>query len=72
VIKRSLNIDPDIGELWTIREVMETLKVSRMTVFRMIKSGELETVKVSTHVRITDRSLKALVHNNLDREEPQP
>ena len=38
----------------TVAEVADTLRVSTMTVYRLIKSGELRAVRVGKSYRLTD------------------
>jgi excisionase family DNA binding protein len=42
----------------TLPEVAERLKVSRRTVYRWIKSGELDAYKFANEYRITESALK--------------
>ena len=42
----------------TLPEVAERLKVSRRTVYRWIKSGDLEAYQFGREYRITDSALK--------------
>lgn len=39
-------------ELLTAREVAEVMRVSKMTVYRLIKAGELPAIRVGRHLRI--------------------
>jgi excisionase family DNA binding protein len=39
-------------ELLTAREVAEVMRVSTMTVYRLIKAGELPAIRVGKHLRI--------------------
>ena len=39
-------------DLLTPREVAEVMRVSTMTVYRLIKSGELPAMRVGKHLRI--------------------
>jgi excisionase family DNA binding protein len=39
-------------DLLTPREVAEVMRVSTMTVYRLIKSGELPAIRVGKHLRI--------------------
>jgi excisionase family DNA binding protein len=41
----------------TVAEVAETLRVSTMTVYRLIKSGELRAVRVGKSYRLTEEDL---------------
>jgi excisionase family DNA binding protein len=46
-------------DLLTTREVAEAIRVSTMTVYRLIKSGELPAIRVGRHLRIRRRDLLA-------------
>lgn len=46
-----------IPKLMTIQEVMESLKVSRSTIYRLIDAGLLRRVKVGGASRITEESV---------------
>lgn len=39
-------------DLLTPREVAEVMRVSTMTVYRLIKSGELPAIRVGKHLRL--------------------
>jgi excisionase family DNA binding protein len=39
-------------DLLTPREVAEVMRVSTMTVYRLIKSGEMPAIRVGKHLRI--------------------
>jgi excisionase family DNA binding protein len=43
--------------LLTVKEVAETMRVSTMTVYRLIKAGELAAIRVGKHFRIRDADL---------------
>lgn len=45
--------------LLTVREVAETMRVSTMTVYRLIKAHELSATRVGKHFRIRRRDLVA-------------
>ncbi len=42
------------GRLLTVAEVADTLRVSSMTVYRMIKAGELRAIRVGKHYRVRE------------------
>jgi excisionase family DNA binding protein len=46
-------------ELLTAREVAELMRVSTMTVYRLIKSGELPAIRVGKHLRIRRDDVEA-------------
>ncbi len=39
-------------ELLTVREVAQTMRVSTMTVYRLIRAGSLPAIRVGKHFRI--------------------
>lgn len=45
--------------LYTVAEVAEHMRVSNMTVYRLIKAGELGAVRVGKNYRIRERDLTA-------------
>ncbi len=51
-------------ELLTAREVAEVMRVSTMTVYRLIKAGELPAIRVGKHLRIR----RDAVEGYLDRQ----
>ena len=40
------------GDLLTVGEVAETMRVSNMTVYRLIKAGDLPAIRVGKNFRI--------------------
>lgn len=45
------------GPLLTVAEVAEVLRVSNMTVYRLIKAGELPALRVGKNYRIREADL---------------
>ena len=43
--------------LLTVREVAGTMRVSNMTVYRLIRAGELPAIRVGKHFRIRENEL---------------
>ena len=43
--------------LLTVREVAETMRVSNMTVYRLIRAGDLPAIRVGKHFRIREHEL---------------
>ena len=43
---------------FTVDEIAERLKVSRMTVYRWIKAGQLGAYKIGGEFRITERDIE--------------
>lgn len=42
------------GRLFTVAEVAEVMRVSNMTVYRLIKSGQLAAIRVGKNYRIRE------------------
>lgn len=40
----------------TVQEVADELRVSKMTVYRMVHSGEIRSMRVGRSIRITDEA----------------
>jgi excisionase family DNA binding protein len=51
-----------------VSEIAEILRVSKMTVYRLVHSGELESVRVGRCFRVTDMT----VANYLKRGQESP
>jgi excisionase family DNA binding protein len=49
------------GGLLTVAEVAAVMRVSNMTVYRLIKAGELPAVRVGKNYRIRERDLEAFL-----------
>jgi excisionase family DNA binding protein len=50
-----------IGPVLTVAEVAGALRVSSMTVYRLIKSGELPALRVGKNIRIRTSDLDAFL-----------
>jgi excisionase family DNA binding protein len=55
---------PDRG-LLTVREVADAMRVSTMTVYRLIKAGELRAIRVGKHFRIKNGDLVAYLDSRM-------
>jgi excisionase family DNA binding protein len=49
---------PMLGKFFTVAEVARQLRVSNMTVYRLIKSGQLPAVRVGRGYRIRDDDVR--------------
>ena len=59
------------GRLFTVAEVAEAMRVSNMTVYRLIKSGELPALRVGKGYRIFESDLDHFLSERSVRvEEP--
>lgn len=48
-------------KLYTLKEVEEILKVTQRTLYRYIKEGNLQAVKVGREWRVTHEALQAFI-----------
>jgi excisionase family DNA binding protein len=56
-------------QLWTVAEVAEHMRVSNMTVYRLIKSGDLPAIRVGKNYRIRSRDLVAYLESSTTTPE---
>ena len=57
--------------LWTVTEVAGHMRVSNMTVYRLIKAGDLPAIRVGKNYRIRGRDLLAYLEaSSTRRDEP--
>jgi excisionase family DNA binding protein len=47
----------------TVTEVAEHMRVSRMTVYRMIKQGELPAIRIGTRYRVTEQDVDSYLRS---------
>jgi excisionase family DNA binding protein len=57
------------GRLFTVAEVAEVMRVSNMTVYRLIKSGELPALRVGKGIRIFEADLDQFLSDRSVRVE---
>ena len=61
---------PLVGPLLTVAEVADVLRVSNMTVYRLIKAGQLPALRVGKNYRIRSNDLdEFLVNGTADVDE---
>ena len=62
----------DDHQLMTIKEVAEYLRISKATVFRLMRNGELPSIKFSAKrfTRIRRADLEAFIERHSTKEEP--
>ncbi len=58
-----------MDELLTVAEVAEMLRVSTMTVYRLIRTGELPAVRVGRNYRVRRADLDTYLHEQLVEPE---
>ena len=59
----------DQPRLLTVQEVADLLRVSNMTVYRLIKRGELRALRVGKNYRIRQQDLDAYLQEGSVRAE---
>jgi excisionase family DNA binding protein len=52
-------VDREQHSLLTVREVADAMRVSTMTVYRLIRAGSLPAIRVGKHFRIREHDLDA-------------
>jgi excisionase family DNA binding protein len=61
---------PFVGDrLLTVAEVADTMRVSNMTVYRLIKSGDLAALRVGKNYRIRESDVDAYLSQRSVRVE---
>jgi excisionase family DNA binding protein len=58
-----------LGGLMTVAEVAGVLRVSNMTVYRLIKTGELPAIRVGKSFRIQQHDLTAYLADGIVRAD---
>jgi len=56
--------------LWTVAEVAEHMRVSNMTVYRLIKARQLSALRVGKNYRIRGRELAAYLDASATNADP--
>lgn len=49
------------GKIYTVGEVVETMRVSRMSIYRLIHAGSLQSLKVGSSLRVTQAALDSFL-----------
>jgi excisionase family DNA binding protein len=60
---------PFTGSLMTVAEVGAVLRVSNMTVYRLIRAGELPAIRIGKSFRIRQHDLTAYLADGLVRAD---
>ncbi len=58
-----------MSEYLTKKELMEELKISKNTVYRLLQSGKLPAVKIGNEWRVSRKALDAMFGNYITKEE---
>lgn len=56
--------DPGIGRLLTVAEVATVMRVSRMTVYRLIRRGQLKAIRVGRNYRVREEDLSTYLESS--------
>lgn len=51
--------EPELARLLTVAEVASVMRVSRMTVYRLIRRGQLKAIRVGRNYRVREEDLRA-------------
>ncbi len=49
------------GKIYTVGEVADTMRVSRMSIYRLIHAGSLQSLKVGSSFRVTQAALDSFL-----------
>lgn len=66
--EQKINPEP----LWTIEQVAAYLSIARITVYRMIKRGELNVIRMGKRLRIPEGEIKRLSGQIQETLKSQP
>ncbi len=55
-----------LDEVMTIQEVADYLKVTRQTVYKLLKNGNLKAFKIGRSTRILRSELKRFIHEKMN------
>jgi excisionase family DNA binding protein len=61
----------NIPAVLTVAEVAHTLRVSKMTIYRLIESGDLSAIRVGRSFRIPARAVEDFISARYGQKEPQ-
>ena len=65
--KQAITTDNPLGNFYSTEEVAKILKLSRRTIQRMIRSGEIAAIGKQRNYRIPEAELKAWIKKELER-----
>jgi excisionase family DNA binding protein len=58
------------GPFVTVAEVASRMRVSKMTVYRLVHSGELPAIRFGRSFRVQQRAVEELIHDAQVRTDP--
>lgn len=56
-------------EFYTPHEVAEILRISYKTVYKLLKSGKLESIKIGAHYRVPASAIEKLKYTKDNKDE---
>jgi len=56
-------------EFYTPHEVAEILRISYKTVYKLLKSGKLESIKVGAHYRVPASAIENMINKDKNKDE---
>lgn len=59
------DVSPDMPRFLTVAEVAEAMRVSKMTVYRMVHAGDLPAVRMGRSFRVPQKAVEDLVNKEL-------
>ena len=60
-----LVVNEDKGKFLTVAEVAEIMRVSKMTVYRLVHSGELPAVRVGRSFRVNETAVSEYLESSV-------
>ena len=65
-------VQPSSPRFMTVTEVADIMRVSKMTVYRLIHSGEMPAIRVGKSFRVPEAAVSQMIHSGLaDRGDEQ-
>lgn len=58
-------VNEDKGKFLTVAEVAEIMRVSKMTVYRLVHSGELPAVRVGRSFRVNESAVNEYLESSI-------
>ena len=55
----------DKGTFLTVAEVADIMRVSKMTVYRLVHAGDLPAVRVGRSLRVNDKAVQDYLNNSV-------
>ena len=55
----------DKGTFLTVAEVADIMRVSKMTVYRLVHAGDLPAVRVGRSFRVNDKAVQGYLNNSV-------